>query len=57
MLLNKRMYGTMSAYYANGEDSILSITWKVFLSENIAHETLEIPCKTAIKDESGKLIK
>jgi len=51
------MYGTMSAYYANGEDSILSITWKVFLSENIAHETLEIPCKTAIKDESGKLIK
>ena len=31
----------MSAYYANGEESILSLTWKVFLSENIALKTLE----------------
>jgi len=33
----------MSAYYANKKDSILSLTWKVFVFENVANKTLEIP--------------
>ena len=57
MLLNKQIQGTMSAYYANGEELILSLTWKVFLSENIAHKALEIPWKIVIKAESEKLLK
>ena len=47
----------MNAYYTNGEDSIFHSLWKVFLSENIAHKTLEMPCKTMIKDESEKLLR
>jgi len=43
MLLDKRMQGVMRSDYADGEDSILLLTWMVFLSKNIAEKTLEIP--------------
>jgi len=57
MLLDKRMQGVMRSDYADGEDSILLLTWMVFLSKNIAEKTLEIPWKPVIKDEGGKLLK